>query len=74
MPTAQLVAQPAPLSVPAQVTIGGVNAQVQWAGIVSSGLYQLNVVIPNVAAGDLPVLTGVSGFESAANLIAVGGQ
>jgi uncharacterized protein (TIGR03437 family) len=28
-PTAQLVAQPAPLSVPAQVTIGEVNAQVQ---------------------------------------------
>jgi uncharacterized protein (TIGR03437 family) len=65
--TSQLVAQPAQLSVPAQVTIGGVNAQVQWAGIVSSGLYQLNVAIPNVPAGDLPVQTSVSGFQSAAN-------
>jgi uncharacterized protein (TIGR03437 family) len=66
-PTSQLVAQPAQLNLPAQVTIGGVSAQVQWAGIVSSGLYQLNVVIPNVAAGDLPVQTDVSGFQSTAS-------
>ena len=66
-PTSQVVAQPALLSVPAQVTIGGVNSQVQWAGIVSSGLYQLNVAIPNVTAGDLPVQTSVRGFQSAAN-------
>jgi uncharacterized protein (TIGR03437 family) len=66
-PTSQLVSQPAQLSVPAQVTIGGVNAPVQWAGIVSSGLYQFNVSIPNVAPGDLPVQTSVSGFQSAAN-------
>ncbi len=66
-PTSQLVPQPAPLSLPATVTIGGVNAQVQWEGIVSSGLYQLNVAIPNVPAGDLPVRASVSGFQSAAN-------
>jgi uncharacterized protein (TIGR03437 family) len=68
-PTSQLVAAPAQLSVPAQVTIGGVNAQVQWAGIVGSGLYQLNVAIPNVAAGDQPVQASVSGFQSAANAL-----
>ena len=66
-PTSQLVSQPAPLSLPATVAIGGVNAQVQWAGIVSSGLYQLNVQIPNVAAGDQPVQASVSGFQSVAN-------
>lgn len=75
MPSSQLVSQPAPLSFPATVTIGGVNAQVQWAGLVSSGLYQLNVVIPNVGVGDLPVQTSVSGFESAAKgFIAVAQQ
>ncbi len=63
-PTSQLVAQPAPLSLPATVVIGGVNAPVQWAGIVSSGLYQLNVQVPNVAVGDQSVRTSVSGFES----------
>jgi uncharacterized protein (TIGR03437 family) len=74
-PTSQLVPQPAPLSLPATVTIGGVNAQVQWAGIVSSGLYQLNVQIPTVATGDQPVLASVSGFQSVANaFIAVAQQ
>jgi uncharacterized protein (TIGR03437 family) len=67
MPTSQLVSEPAPLSLPATVTIGGVNAQVHWAGIVASGLYQLNVAIPNVATGDLPVQTSISGFQSTAN-------
>jgi uncharacterized protein (TIGR03437 family) len=66
-PTSQLISQPAPLSLPATVAIGGLNAQVQWAGIVSSGLYQLNVQIPNVAAGDQPVQASVSGFQSVAN-------
>jgi len=68
-PTSQLVAQPAPLGTPATVTIGGANAQVQWAGIVSSGLYQLNVQIPNIAAGDQPVQASVLGFQSVANVL-----
>jgi len=65
LPSAQLVSQPAPLSLPAAVTVGGVNAQVQWAGLVSSGLYQLNVQIPNVGTGDQPIQTSVSGFQAA---------
>ena len=74
-PTAQLVSQPAPLSLPVTVTIGGVNAPVRWAGLVSSGLYQLNVEIPSGATGDLPVQTRVSGFQSPANgLISVARQ
>jgi uncharacterized protein (TIGR03437 family) len=74
-PTSQLVSQPALLSLPATVTIGGVNAPVQWAGIVSSGLYQLNVQIPNVPTGDQPAQVSVSGFQSVANgLIAVAQQ
>ncbi len=75
VPTSQLVSQPAPLNFPATVTIGGVNAQVQWAGLVSPGLYQLNVAIPSVAPGDMPVRTSVSGFESMAKaFIAVARQ
>jgi uncharacterized protein (TIGR03437 family) len=67
VPTSQLFSQPAPLSLSATVSIRGVNAQVQWAGIVSPGLYQLNVQIPNVAAGDQPVQANISGFQSVAN-------
>ncbi len=74
-PTSQLVSQPALLSLPATVTIGGVNAPVQWAGIVSSGLYQLNVQIPNVADGDQPAQVSVSGFQDVATaFIAVAQQ
>jgi uncharacterized protein (TIGR03437 family) len=64
IPTSQLVSQPAPLSSPATVSIGGVNATVQFAGLVSSGLYQLNVMVPLVAAGDQAVQSTVSGFQS----------
>jgi uncharacterized protein (TIGR03437 family) len=67
-PTAQLVSQPAPLNLPATVTIGGATAQVQWAGLVSTGLYQLNVQIPNVGPGDQPIQTSVSGFQGAAGV------
>jgi uncharacterized protein (TIGR03437 family) len=74
-PTSQLIAQPAPLAVAATVSIGGVSAEVQWSGIVSPGLYQLNVQIPNVGAGDQPVQTSVSGFQGAAStFVAVSGQ
>jgi uncharacterized protein (TIGR03437 family) len=66
-PTAQLISQPAPLNLPAAVTIGGVNTEVQWAGLVSSGLYQLNV-IPNVGSGDQPIQTSVSGFHGASGV------
>lgn len=38
------------------VTIGGQAAQVTFAGIVSPGVYQLNVVVPQVAAGDQAVV------------------
>ena len=67
-PTSQLVSQPAPLVLSAAVSVGGVAAAVQWAGLVSPGLYQLNVKIPNVAAGDQPVQASISGFQSAPNL------
>jgi uncharacterized protein (TIGR03437 family) len=64
LPTSQLVSQPAPLVWPATVSVGGINAAVQWAGLVSSGLYQLNVTVPMVATGNQTVQTIVSGFQS----------
>jgi uncharacterized protein (TIGR03437 family) len=64
-PTSQTISQPAPLSVPVTVTIGGIDAQVQWAGIVAPGLYQLNVEIPAGGAGDQPIQASLGGFQSA---------
>jgi uncharacterized protein (TIGR03437 family) len=41
------------------ISIGGVSAEVQYKGLVSPflGLYQFNVVVPNVAASDKTPLT-----------------
>jgi uncharacterized protein (TIGR03437 family) len=40
----------------AQVTIGGIAAQVLFCGIVSPGVYQINAVVPSgLSSGDQPV-------------------
>ena len=47
------------LSAPLQVFFGGVRATVTYAGLAPGavGLYQFNVVVPAVAAGDAVPLT-----------------
>lgn len=64
--TSQLISQPAATAFPVTMTIGGAAAEVQWAGLVSPGLYQLSVKIPDLATGDQPVQTSISGFQSPA--------
>jgi uncharacterized protein (TIGR03437 family) len=54
----------APLVDPATVTIGGVPAQVSYAGLVGAGLYQLNVTVPNLPVGDQLLLVKVNGATS----------
>jgi len=47
------------------VTIGGVAANVLWAGLVGPGLYQINVQVPaTVGAGDHAVVASVAGASS----------
>ena len=66
VPAGQLVAAPAPLSNLTQlhVTIGGVAATVQYAGIVSPGEYQIDLMVPQVADGDQPILATIAGASS----------
>jgi uncharacterized protein (TIGR03437 family) len=66
VPAGQLVASPAPVSSLTQlhVTIGGVSATVQYAGIVLAGEYQINVLVPQVPNGDQPILATISGVSS----------
>jgi uncharacterized protein (TIGR03437 family) len=54
VPAGQLYSGAAPCVTPPQITIGGVQAQVAFAGIVEAGLYQLNVIVPNLSSGDRP--------------------
>ena len=51
------------------VRIGGVDATVAYAGLISPGLYQFNVVVPQVAAGDQPVVTELRGLLSQSTLL-----
>jgi uncharacterized protein (TIGR03437 family) len=50
------------------VTIGGVPATVQFSGIVSAGLYQLNVVVPDVASGDQLLQANAGGAQTPAGV------
>jgi uncharacterized protein (TIGR03437 family) len=59
----------APLAGAASVTIGGVNAVVSYAGLVGTGLYQLNVVVPALASGTYPVVASVGGVSSQGGVV-----
>ena len=75
IPVSQLAFPPAVLAAPVSVTIGGAAAPVQWAGLIGPGLYQVNVQVPTVAAGDQPVTVSIAGFQSAAGVyVPVGGN
>lgn len=60
----------APLRDGARVWFGTGEGQVQFAGLVSTGLYQINVVIPaTVGAGDVLVTVEVEGVRSPGNVL-----
>ena len=48
----------------ARVRIGGVDAGVEFAGLVSNGLYQFNVIVPQLTPGEAPVTITVDGVET----------
>jgi len=53
-----------PLANTITVTIGGMFAQVLWAGLVGPGLYQINVVVPALSAGNQAVIASVLGVST----------
>jgi uncharacterized protein (TIGR03437 family) len=60
-----------PLALPFELRIGGIPANVTFAGLVAGtiGLYQFNVVVPNVVAGDQSIELIVDGVPNAQNLV-----
>jgi uncharacterized protein (TIGR03437 family) len=64
LPTAQLVTTPEPLASSVQVSIGGVNVPVGFSGLVGPGLYQFNVIVPNLPAGDALVMATIGGIST----------
>ncbi len=75
-PAGLLAAQNSSLALPFELRIGGVPAPVTFAGLVGAtiGLYQFNIVIPPVAAGDQPIDLVVDGVGNAQNLVIAIGQ
>jgi uncharacterized protein (TIGR03437 family) len=51
------------------VRIGGVDAGIAYAGLISPGLYQFNVVVPQVSAGDQSVVAELRGLLTQSNLL-----
>ena len=51
-----------------QITIGGVPAAVNFGGIVQSGLFQFNVVVPNAGSGDQPLQAIAGGITTPGNV------
>lgn len=60
----------APLSLPSDLSIlvGGVPATVEFAGLAGNGLYQFNIVVPNVTDGDQTLVAQIGGQRSQSTL------
>jgi uncharacterized protein (TIGR03437 family) len=73
VPAGQAFSGAAPTVDQVTVTIGGVKAALGFAGLTAAGLYQLNVTVPNVAAGNQPLAVRVNDVAAQADLlVAVG--
>jgi uncharacterized protein (TIGR03437 family) len=62
----QVFSGAAPLADPTQlrVRIGGQMAEVTFAGITGAGLYQINVVMPQLGDGDQELLADIGGVST----------
>jgi uncharacterized protein (TIGR03437 family) len=64
------LAQSGSLSPLSAVSIGGVQASVQFAGLISPGLYQFNLVVPtSLPGGDQPIVANYGGLSTQAGAL-----
>ncbi len=64
-PAGETVETPAPLRGNVSVRVGGIAAQVLYAGLTAPGLYQLNIVVPEgLASGDHQVEVEIDGVHT----------
>lgn len=61
----ETIVTPKALMLPVKVTIGGVDAQVLWTGLIYGGEMQANVTVPaNAPTGDVPIILTVGTASS----------
>jgi uncharacterized protein (TIGR03437 family) len=65
LPPAQAVSSPAPTANPVKIRVHNSSVPVAFAGLISSGLYQFNVTVPDLPDGDYPVTAEVAGVWTA---------
>jgi uncharacterized protein (TIGR03437 family) len=72
----QPASAPDKLTTPLTIAIGGVNATLSYAGLSpgSVGLYQFNVTVPSVSAGNQPVAINLGGVAGTQTLLLTVGQ
>jgi uncharacterized protein (TIGR03118 family) len=75
-PNGQFLTGPLPLAATPSVTIGGLTAQVTFAGLISPGLYQINAVVPTglsfaglTGNADIPVSVQAGAAKSQRNAV-----
>ncbi len=66
VPTDRVFSGAAPLAGTSalSVTVGGVAAKIEYAGMVGNGLVQINIQVPDVADGDQEVIATIGGVSS----------
>jgi uncharacterized protein (TIGR03437 family) len=64
----QAVSGSAPSVTLPQISIGGLPAVVEFAGIVEAGLFQFNVVVPKAGSGDQMLQASVNGIAAPAGV------
>jgi uncharacterized protein (TIGR03437 family) len=63
-----VVTAPQPVTTMPTVTVGGTSATVVYAGLISAGVYQINVTVPLTATtGSAVVTASIGGVTSASN-------
>jgi len=68
VPAGQLFVGAAPSVTTPQIFIGGMPANVLFAGIVEAGLFQFNIVVPNAPGGDQILTASVGGAATPAGV------
>jgi uncharacterized protein (TIGR03437 family) len=59
----------APTTGTVAITIGGLPAKVLFSGITEAGVYQFNLVVPQVGSGDQPLIATVGGVSTPAGVL-----
>jgi uncharacterized protein (TIGR03437 family) len=64
-PSGVVINTPSALSNPVVLTVGGQRATVEYAGLVGAGLFQVNIVVPDLPVGDHAVVAQFQGAIAA---------